>query len=183
MNKTVELENRQYFEKIFNKLFKDMQDEIKADYKYRKNKKDSQIKNQGDYAKLLNISESSIKKIMGVNVKNKSILNIIDLLTICDKLNVPIKFDYQIGLHTCSYENRGMDNIRRNVSTGKYTLDPKCFTSKKEMLKKYIDYGPTFADYMPMDIEGEVEGTEEHKKVIEKIKRMYEKVKDETDEF
>lgn len=145
MKKDVKLQNRQYFLDIFDKLFDAIVDEICADYYYRK--ENNEINNQADYAELLNISKSAVKKLLAKNVNKKYTLNIVNLLVICDKLNIPINFNYQIGLHRCTYYNKGMYNERRNAESDKYTLNSDNFETKEEIIEKYKDCGPTFSNY------------------------------------
>lgn len=136
------LVQRTYFQEIFDKMYEGAIEEIEADYKRR----EKEVKNRSNYADFLNISESALKKLLGKKKENKSVFSIITILSLCDSLNIPIKFNYEIGLHTGQYENKGTESERRNINSDRYK---RKLIPAEEIIRKYKDHGPTFTTYEP----------------------------------
>ena len=141
-NFKTELKDTNFLDQIYEHVLKSAMAEIKAFHKANK----EFFKNREDFADYVGANDSMIQKILAKNIKQKSIASVETLLKICDKLGIPIKIDYEIGLHSCYYQSAGYADSKRNIHSDIYEAKK---LSVKEIKKRVKNGEPRFTEYVP----------------------------------
>ena len=144
-----ELQDTNFLDQIYEHILKSAIAEIKA--YHRANKKF--FKNREEFAEYVGATDSMIQKILAKKIKQKSIASIETLLKLCDKIGIPIKIDYEIGLHTCYYQSKGYINNKRNIHSNRYEAKK---LSVSEIKRRVKNGEPRFLEYVPKIIPLEI---------------------------
>ena len=140
-----ELKDTDYLDQIYDHILRSAISEIKAYHKANK----KFFKTREDFADYIEATDSMIQKLLAKKIRPKNIASIKTLLKICDKLEIPIKIEYEIGLHSCYYTSKNYNTSKRNIHSGRYDVKK---LSVEEIKRRTSNGEPYFHDYEPKEI-------------------------------